>query len=838
MLGMWYFSRKKEKLKKMKIYAGFYVGSSIFFVCFLFLFIIYPSIKNALAASVGAGITICISDNIQPACYSADFAMPAISWNTSYTSNENNDGDGACNPAAIPPATGPGVPCFDGPYNKSFVAGAVTFAGNWVSGASGGAFVAPYAWSIPTATLVGYSFSATDALGNNLIASGNFVTAPMCAPAAPSNVVITEISCRQIRVTWDDNSISPNPVEAFFDVRITRTNPDGVAIYSAGANSTSYIDSSGFVLDGATYSAEVSARNKDGISSAWVSSVTDITIAMCVPTITSVLSSDCNSVTVNWVDESNDEDGYRIYFDDLDDAANQNDGFNEDVPGNAEGIRGGILSYTFDKTTIPNGVPDGVNWEISIRSFKGGDFSDLSATFPITTVLCVPGLLSSEVLPQCGRIRTQGVDPSPHDNQDEFRIYFIDRDPGLNGNEVAFLLDVDLGILVNYDEFNNINNPKTTGIPDGVRWETYIVAYNSVVGESDPSPSLFPVVPLCDPKSVNVVTGPGCNDVRVSWSDESLNEDSFEIRLTDVNTGSVYMRSIPTDGDNERGDIDNIVILDALDGVNWSIDVRAVNLVPDGASPSNPAPPDTGTTMLCAPTNLNAVTGACSNILGWLINLRWDDHSSNESGYEIWRDPDTGVWVIDPDSPTNLVSGGNLLIPNPGSGSWMVRMPYSIDSYRYRVRAINPFVAPSAFSNIELKRTYFCNPEIDPINIYNCDFVTIVWDVLGDDSEVDGYRIYRTVSDNPYGPVPGRELIAVVIEPKNGLPESYTDYNIISAVASYTYEVEAYCSSLNCTDYKEPLPGPENMDIVLMSFKIPVLTLPCGKLPTKWWEAR
>src|SRR3989339_822362 len=704
-----FWKKKKNKSKGLKIYTKVYVVFSVFFVCFLFFVLIYPPINHVAAyvGNPGAGITICIDPNPQPGCYNADYATPGVNWSTAYTTNENTNCNSWCDTNVPPAGT-----CSDC-YNKSFVSGTVTLAGNFVSNASAGNFTAPYAWHVPTNTVIAYSFSAFDALGDNPVASGNFTTAVMCAPAAPSNVNIVTNNCRQVTVSWTDNSTSPNPIEDHFEIQLTRANPAGNSgIYTSAANTASLSISDAFVMDGATYTASVRSVNKDGLASGWIPSIGNTATPLCAPTIGVVSSGGCNNITVNWTDNSVNESGYDIYFDDL--------------------------------------------------------------------------------------------------------------DPGINGDDGGF-----------YDAVNNINNVNTSGIPDGVRWNVYIVAYNAVVGESGQSVWLPVNTQLCTPTGITAADGPLCNDMTATWNDNSVNEDWYEVRFTDTNpTGGTRIEIFPADG--IEVDIETLMINDALDGVNWNVDIRAVNSI-GAVSPSSWSAIAQDWTFLCTPLNLNAITTVCSDALGWLVNLQWEDKSSNETGYEIQRDPDTTIWEVDPNSPASSFASGNLTFP--GLGTWTVLMPPSIDSYRYQVRAFNGFVIPSAWSNIEVRRTYFCNPEIAPITNYNCDYVTFTWDVDGLDSEVDYYNIYRTISNDPYGGFSGiQEHIDQVNDLNPGGPETYTDNDIMSAVLTYTYEVVAYCAAGNCPDYKGfPL---ADQDMLLHSFISPVVTLPCGNLPTRWWEDR
>ncbi len=136
------------------------------------------------------------------------------------------------------------------------------------------------------------------------------VSIPMPAPAAPSSLVLENLSSLAVSFRWTDNSKD----ESRFEIERRGPNDSSlVQILISGANTTVFTDS-GVVMN-AYYTYRVRACNTQGGYSLF-SNTLDITTPMGFPPkAPSLLQSKeftHESITIRWNDNSNDEDGFEI----------------------------------------------------------------------------------------------------------------------------------------------------------------------------------------------------------------------------------------------------------------------------------------------------------------------------------------------------------------------------------------------------------------------------------------------------------------------------------------------------------------------------------------------
>jgi fibronectin type 3 domain-containing protein len=126
-------------------------------------------------------------------------------------------------------------------------------------------------------------------------------------PAAPSNLAATAVSSGQINLSWTDNS---NNESGF---RIYRST-DGVNFlwyYTPGANATSFSDTGRTA--GTLYYYRVLSYNANGISDfSNTASATTFPLPAAPSNLTATAISK-SRIDLAWVDNSNNEDGFKIY---------------------------------------------------------------------------------------------------------------------------------------------------------------------------------------------------------------------------------------------------------------------------------------------------------------------------------------------------------------------------------------------------------------------------------------------------------------------------------------------------------------------------------------------
>ncbi|MFW6140821.1 MAG: fibronectin type III domain-containing protein [Acidobacteriota bacterium] len=128
-------------------------------------------------------------------------------------------------------------------------------------------------------------------------------------PAAPSDLAATAIACDQIDLSWTDNSDNED------GFKIER---DGTVIDTIGAEATFYSDTG--LFENTTYTYRVGAYNSAGTSwSGEASAKTpECSTELSAPSnLTAKQPGRAPKVILEWNDNSDNEDGFKVYRDDL-----------------------------------------------------------------------------------------------------------------------------------------------------------------------------------------------------------------------------------------------------------------------------------------------------------------------------------------------------------------------------------------------------------------------------------------------------------------------------------------------------------------------------------------
>jgi hypothetical protein len=143
-----------------------------------------------------------------------------------------------------------------------------------------------------------------------LVVSGGSSGPPPPPPAAPSNLTANAVSCDRIDLAWTDNSDN----ETSFKIERSTDGSNFSQIDTVGADVTVYSDTS--VAESTTYWYRVRASNFGGDSD--YSNTATATTPGCTPEPPAApgnlkLKGKRGSVEISWTDNSNNEDGFRIY---------------------------------------------------------------------------------------------------------------------------------------------------------------------------------------------------------------------------------------------------------------------------------------------------------------------------------------------------------------------------------------------------------------------------------------------------------------------------------------------------------------------------------------------
>lgn len=187
----------------------------------------------------------------------------------------------------------------------------------------------------------------------------------------------------------------------------------------------------------------------------------------------------------------------------------------------------------------------------------------------------------------------------------------------------------------------------------------------------------LPVIPLA-PTNLTAVLQSG-PDVSLTWTDNSVNEDGFTLERS-INGGA--FTTVNTIGANNNTGSVNFVNAAVTPGTTISYRVKAFNTA--GASANS------NTVIVIVPSIPATPSRLVSALLtGAQIRLTWRDNATNETGFEIQRSMNGGVF-------TTLANPGPRV--TTGNVTYTDITAVAGNSYSYKVRALNGVVV-SAFSN-------------------------------------------------------------------------------------------------------------------------------------------
>jgi hypothetical protein len=166
--------------------------------------------------------------------------------------------------------------------------------------------------------------------------------------------------------------------------------------------------------------------------------------------------------------------------------------------------------------------------------------------------------------------------------------------------------------------------------------------------------------------------------IKLSWSDNSTNEDGFKIERSVDNITFSQIATVPANTTTYTAQ-------QGQAGLRY-FRVRAYNV--NGNSPySNTASSYSGVCPTPSPpTNLTATAVSSSQ-----INLSWTDNSNNETGFKVERSTDGTTFTQIATVGANVTMYGNTGLS-------------ALTEYDYRVRAYN-VGGNSAYSNIASAKT-------------------------------------------------------------------------------------------------------------------------------------
>ncbi|MGD0649829.1 MAG: fibronectin type III domain-containing protein [Verrucomicrobiia bacterium] len=457
------------------------------------------------------------------------------------------------------------------------------------------------------------------------------------------------------------------------------------------------------------------------------------------PTNLAATAVSTNQINLSWTDNSNNETGFKV------ERALDNGG----IPGpwtQIATVGANITSYS------DTGVSADTRYWYRVRAYKNGGDSAYSNQASATTPPPPPSSLTATA------ISTNQINLSWTDNSNTESSFKIERAPDSSGAPGVWTQIATVS--------SNVTAYSDTPLsPNTKYW--YRVRASSGSGDSayssQTSATTLPLPPAA-PSSLTASTV-SSNQISLSWTDNSGNEDGFKIeRAPDIGGVPGAWTQIATVGSNVTAYSD----LTASADTKYWYRVRAYNTGGDSTY-SNQA---NATTPPLAPSALTATAVSTNQ-----INLSWADNSNNEDGFKIERAPDNGgvpgAWAEITTVGANVTNHSDTeLLPNT--------------TYWYRVRAYNGG-GNSDCSNEVSATTPLAPPSGLTATTVSSSQINLSWaDNSGDE---DGFKIERSTDGTNFTQI--AQVLANTTSYRNtGLFPDTTHY----------YRVQAY-NSVTSSDY-------------------------------------
>jgi uncharacterized protein len=549
-------------------------------------------------------------------------------------------------------------------------------------------------------------------------------------PAAPTSLQASAVSSSQINLSWTDNSTN----EDGFEVWRTTGNGQHTVVVRTGPNVTSHSDTG--LQPSTTYYYGVVAFNASGNSRP--SNPANATThggppppppPPAAPSSLQANAASPTQVNLQWSDNSGNEDGFRI------------------ERHSGDGNFGLIATVGPNVTSYSNGsLIEGTSYTYRVQAFNTGGASSWSNAANATTWLNMPTNLAAQ------GVSSSQINLSWNDNSQRESGYEIQRRTG--GGSFAPIATVGA----------NATGYSDAGLPAGTTY-TYRVRATSPGATSawsneasgttgaQPPPPPPPPAPPAAPSGLSA-TAVSSSQINLSWTDNSGNEDGFEVWRVHNEVQRMVARLDPNvTSYSDTGLLPSNTYyygVVAYNGAGTSAPSNPASATTHPAAPPPPPPP-------AAPSALQA-NGASPT----QINLQWTDNSGNEDGFRIERHSGDGNFGLIATVGPNVTSYSN--------GSLIEGT-----SYTYRVQAFNTGGA-SAWSNP-------ATPPLTPAGLLATGVspsqVILTW--FDTSNNEDGFRIERHTGDGNF------TLIATV----GPNITQYSDGSLNEGTA-YTYRVRAF----------------------------------------------
>ena len=285
-----------------------------------------------------------------------------------------------------------------------------------------------------------------------------------------------------------------------------------------------------------------------------------------------------------------------------------------------------------------------------------------------------------------------------------------------------------------------------TGLDNGVEHTFEVRAVNVVGGGAPASATSTPVTVPGPPASLNATAGD--TQVTLAWTEPASDGGSavtgYQYRVSDDGgtTWSPDWTNVPdgSDAGSDRSDETSFTVTSLDNGVQHTFEVRAVNVVGDGAPASATSTP---VTVPGAPASLNATPGDTQVTLDWTAPA--SDGGSAITGYE-YRYKTTGEF---PDEWTNVPDGSDTGTDRSDERSFTVTGLDNGVEHTFEVRAVSVVGDGTPASATSTPMTTPTLPlSLDTIagdDVVNIAEKAAGFAITGDTGSVDGASVTVTI---------------------------------------------------------------------------------------------
>ena len=423
----------------------------------------------------------------------------------------------------------------------------------------------------------------------------SYTIAAPSGPDAPSNLVATAVPVGRVDLYWTDGSATET------EFRIERST-DGVSfgeIASVGANVTTFSDT-GVAVDPTPYFYRVRALTSDLTEYSNVAAATTVPAPPDAP-LTEGEPASTTSVRLTWNNVAGSE-GTNVY---------------RDVAGvfTHIGTVGPAVTQFVDTGRLPS-----TTYNYVTRSFNTGGESPSSNLVTVTL-----GQLEAPTYLTATAVSTSQVNLSWVDNSSAENYFKVLR--STNGTSFTVVAWVP----------TNGTTYSDTGRTPGTTYYYRVQAYENGGGLSPLSntASATTFVTNIPPAAASnlFARAVSSSQVDLGWSDNSSNETGFRIERSA--SGGSFVPLFTTGADVTSHSDTGLTL-----NTTYAYRVVSFNLT-GSATPTNTATTTTPVSNFPAPSNLAGVASGART-----VNLSWQDNTSNEAGFKVYRSTDNLTFAL------------------------------------------------------------------------------------------------------------------------------------------------------------------------------------------------